>query len=159
MAGLNIPMEIFTDYLSQCMCFERLRRLVDPSDGFNGPEYYSNKLLLYSGLQETYYFQQATEWSGTKQFDLLTMKRTGEGVVRDEKWHAAEIFVNDALANTSTMKLSHGPPGALDCFLADMWDSEELQGKDCEEGTFGEYLRYGSVHFDQMRQMTPIKIG
>ncbi|KAI2628664.1 capsular polysaccharide synthesis protein-domain-containing protein [Hypoxylon sp. NC1633] len=156
--GLNVMMEMFTDYLSQCMCFDRLRKLVDPSDGFNGPEYYSNKMFLCSALQETFYFQQVTEWSGTRQFELLTTKRTGEGVVKDERWQAAENFVHDALANTSTMKLSHGPPGALDSFLADLWDSEEHQTKDNEEGTFAAYLRYGSVHFDQTREMTPIKV-
>ncbi|KAI1100938.1 hypothetical protein F4804DRAFT_28178 [Jackrogersella minutella] len=157
--GLNVLMEFFTDYLSQCMCFERLRKLIDPSDGFNGPEYYSNKMFLCSALQETFYFQQVTEWSGTRQFNLLTTKRTGEGVVKDEKWEAAENFVHDALANTSTMKLSHGPPGALDSFLADLWDTEEHHDKDNEDGTFAAYLRYGSVHFDQTREMAQIKMG
>ncbi|KAI0116066.1 hypothetical protein F4776DRAFT_637668 [Hypoxylon sp. NC0597] len=156
---LKVLMEYFTDYLSQCMCFERLRKLIDPADGFNGPEYYSKKILLFPALQETYYFQQRTEWSGTRQFELLTTKRTGEGVIKDEKWQAAEDFVHDALANTSTMKLSHGPPGALDSFLADLWDSEEHHHKDNGSGTFAAYLRYGSVHFDQTRKMIPIKMG
>ena len=85
-----------------------------------------------------------TGWSGSRQFELLTARRDGEGVVQDEKWHAAESFVNDALANTSTMKLSHGPAGALESFLADLWDSEEHQDKDNVDGTFAAYLRYGS---------------
>jgi len=79
--------------------------------------------------------------------------------VKDEIWQAAEAFVTDALTNTSTMKLSHGPPGALDSFLADLWDSPEHQEKDRVEGTFAAYLRYGSVHFDQTRAMKPIKMG
>ncbi|KAI1453321.1 capsular polysaccharide synthesis protein-domain-containing protein [Annulohypoxylon moriforme] len=157
--GLNVVMEQFTDYMSQIMTFERLRKLIDPSDGFNGPEYYSNKIFLCSALQETFYFQRVTEWSGTRQFNLLSTKRKGDGVVKDENWHAAENFVHDALANTATMKLSHGPPGALDSFLADLWDSEEHHDKDNEDGTFAAYLRYGSVHFDQTREMVPIKMG
>ncbi|KAI1175880.1 capsular polysaccharide synthesis protein-domain-containing protein [Nemania sp. FL0916] len=155
---LSIMMEAFSDYLASFMCFERLRKLIDPSDGFNGPEYYSNHMLLFPALQETYYFQQQTGWSGTRQFELLTARRTGEDVVRDEKWQAAEDFVADALANTSTMKLSHGPAGALESFLADLWDSEEHQEKDNIEGTFAAYLRYGSVHYDQIRKMEPIKM-
>ncbi|KAI1080063.1 capsular polysaccharide synthesis protein-domain-containing protein [Whalleya microplaca] len=155
---LSVLTEAFSDYLAHFMCFERLRKLIDPSDGFNGPEYYSEKMLLFPALQETYYFQQVTGWSGTRQFELLTTKRTGEGVVKDEKWQAAEHFVHDALASTSTMKLSHGPPGALDSFLADLWDSEEHQDKDSIEGTFAAYLRYGSVHFDQTRVMKPLKM-
>ncbi|CAJ2505363.1 Uu.00g127570.m01.CDS01 [Anthostomella pinea] len=155
---LNLMMEAFSDYLAHFMCFERLRKLIDPTDGFNGVEYYSYSMLLFPALQETYYFQQVTGWSGTRQFELLTTQHTGEGVVKDDKWEAAESFVNDALANTSTMKLSHGPAGALDSFLADLWDSKEHQDKDNVEGTFAAYLRYGSVHFDQTRKMLPMQI-
>ncbi|KAI1310573.1 capsular polysaccharide synthesis protein-domain-containing protein [Xylaria venustula] len=157
--NLNLMMEAFSDYLAAFMCFERLRKLIDPADGFNGPEYYSNHMLLFPALQETYYFQQQTNWSGTRQFKLLTAKRTGEDVVKDKEWQKAEDFVIDALANTSTMKLSHGPPGALDSFLADLWDSKEHQEKDNVEGTFAAYLRYGSVHFEQTRKMIPIKMS
>ncbi|KAI0514880.1 capsular polysaccharide synthesis protein-domain-containing protein [Xylaria bambusicola] len=155
---LNVMMESFSDYLAAFMCFERLRKLIDPADGFNGPEYYSNHMLLFPALQETYYFQQQTNWSGTRQFELLTARRTGEGVVKDEKWQAAEKFVTDALANTATMKLSHGPPDALNSFLADLWDSKEHQDKDNIDGTFAAYLRYGSVHFEQTREMVPVKM-
>ncbi|KAK4065090.1 uncharacterized protein Triagg1_8726 [Trichoderma aggressivum f. europaeum] len=154
---LGVMMEGFSDYLSHFMAFERLRKIIDPSDGFNGPEYYAKHMFLASALQETFYFQQVTGWSGTRQFELLTKQRVGEGVVKDETWQAAEDFVKDALANTSTMKLSHGPPGALDSFLADLWDSEEHHDKDNIEGTFAAYLRYGSVHFDQTRKLKPLE--
>lgn len=154
---LNVMTEGFSDYLSQTMCFERLRKLIDPTDGFNGPEYFSKKMFLTSALQETFYFQQVTGWSGTRQFELLTAKRTGDGVVRGKTWDAAEEFVHKALANTSTMKLSHGPPGSLESFLADLWDSEEHAQTDNVEGSFAAYLRYGSVHFDQTRELIPIK--
>ncbi|TGJ75552.1 hypothetical protein E0Z10_g10981 [Xylaria hypoxylon] len=157
--NLNVMMEAFSDYMAAFMCFDRLRKLIDPADGFNGPEYYSKHMLLFPALQETYYFQQQTNWSGTRQFELLAARRTGEGVVKDEGWQAAENFVIDALANTSTMKLSHGPPGALDSFLADLWDSKEHQEKDNIDDTFAAYLRYGSVHFEQTRAMIPMKMG
>ena len=105
-----------------------------------------------------FYFQQVTGWSGNLQFELLTAKRSGVGVVKDDKWQAAENFVNDALANTSTMKLSHGIPGALESFLADLWDSEEHHDKDNLEETFAHYLRYGSVHYNQTRKLVPMKV-
>ena len=141
---LNLLMESFSDYFTHFLAYDRLRKLVDPNDGSNGPDYFAKHMLLLPAIQETYYFQQMTGWSGSRQFELLTARRDGEGVVQDEKWHAAESFVNDALANTSTMKLSHGPAGALESFLADLWDSEEHQDKDNVDGTFAAYLRYGS---------------
>ncbi|GAP88425.1 putative capsule polysaccharide biosynthesis protein [Rosellinia necatrix] len=156
---LNMMMEGFSDYLAAFMCFERLRKVIDPSDGFSGPEYYAERMLLFPALQETYYFQQQTSWSGTRQFDMLSARRAGPGVVRDAAWQAAEDFVNDALANTSTMKLSHGPPGALDSFLADIWDSEPHRDADVADGSFAARLRYGSVRFDQTRDMVPIKMA
>ena len=67
--NLNLPtfntkMEAFSDYLGQHMCFERLCKLIDPTDGFNGPEYYSTKIFLVPGMQETFYFNAVTNWSG-----------------------------------------------------------------------------------------------
>ncbi|OKL56031.1 hypothetical protein UA08_08716 [Talaromyces atroroseus] len=37
---LDVTMEPFTDYLAHFVAFERLRKLIDPSDGFDGLEYY-----------------------------------------------------------------------------------------------------------------------
>ena len=110
-------------------------------------------MLLVPAMQETWYFQNVTGWSGDKQFELLSTKREGEGVVHDERYKDAEGFVLDMLANTSTMKLSHGPPGALSAILADLWDDPKNHHMDNEPGTFAEFLRYGSVHYNQMRRV------
>ncbi|KAH8674267.1 glycosyltransferase [Xylariales sp. PMI_506] len=154
---LNVSAEQFTDYLTHFMCFERLRKLVDPEAGFNGPEYYANKMLLTPALQETWYHEQVTGFDGKRQFEMLTSKRSGDGVVKDETWQAAEDFVNATLANSSTMKLSHGHPDGLESCLAGFWDMKEHEDKDNVEGTFAAYLRYGSVHFDQTRELVPLK--
>lgn len=160
---LNLPMalkispEDFTDYLAHFQCFERLRRIIDPTDGFDGPEYYREKMYLLPAMQEMLKFQSVTKWSGARQFELLNTKREGDGVVQIELYHHAEKIVLDLLANTSTMKLSHGPKGALEPFLADMWDDPKNHNKDIEAGTFAAYLRYGSVHFDQTRVIEPMK--
>ena len=34
-----------------------------------------------------------------------------------------------------------------------LWDAEENQGKDIEPGTFVEFLRYATVHFEQIREL------
>ncbi|KFZ07597.1 hypothetical protein V501_06305 [Pseudogymnoascus sp. VKM F-4519 (FW-2642)] len=151
---LGVLMEAFSDYLAHFLCFERLRKLVDPADGFDGPKYYRENMFLVPAMQETYYFQMMTGWNGIKQFDLLATRRDG---VHDEKYLEAEKFVDDMLANTSTMKLSHGPPGALSSFLADLWDDPKNHHADNEPGTFAAYLRYGSVHLDQTRVLEPLQ--
>jgi len=148
---LNLAMEDFSDYLAHFMCFERLRKLVDPADGFDGPAYFREKMFFLPTMKEMWYIQEVTGWSGTKQFDLLSAKR-------DSGNTEAELFANNLLANTSTMKLSHGPPGALASFLADIWDLEENKNKDIEVGTYAEFLRYGSVHFKQTRTLEPVRV-
>jgi hypothetical protein len=153
--NLSVLMEALSDYLAHFLCFERLRKLIDPSDGFNGPQVWEERMFLVPAMQETWFFQNVTGWSGTKQFELLSTRRDGP---QDEKWHEAQGFVDNMLANTSTMKLSHGPPGALASFLADMWDDPKYHHMDNESGTFAAYLRYGSVHFDQTRKLEPLRI-
>jgi Capsular polysaccharide synthesis protein len=153
---LDVTMESFTDYLAHFVAFERLRKLIDPSDGFNGPEYYRKHILFAKAMEETFYVQPKTKWSGPLQFSYLTTRRTGEAE-DEEKRREARDFVHDALANSSTMKLSHGHPGGKD-FLADLWDQPENEDADCRPGTFAEYLRWGSVHLDQTREMVPYKI-
>lgn len=158
---LDVTMESFTDYLAHFVAFERLRKLVDPSDGFDGPKYYRENMLFAKAMQETFYVQPKTEWSGPRQLGYLATQRDGlNGSESDkvrEKWLEAQEFVHDALANSSTMKLSHGHPGGKD-FLADLLDKSEYENKDCEPGTFGEYLRWGSVHLNQTREMIPYRV-
>lgn len=144
------------DYAGHFACFERLRKTIDPNTGFNGPEYYANNFWLAPAMQETYFFQNLTMWDGTKQFELLSAKR--EGVDKDETWQAADSFVNTSLANTAMMKVSHGPGGTPLPWLANFWDEDKNADKDHEEGTFAAYLRYGSVHFDQVRKIVPVKL-
>lgn len=154
-----IPNEFVADYLAQWLAFERLRALVDPTDGFDGAEYYSKNILLMSCVQETYAFQIQTHWAGRKQFEILNVKRDGEGAEKNDAWYEADKFVNFALAEVSTIKLAHGPGGeGKNVSLADLWDKEEFHNADNEEGTFAAYLRYGSTHYDQTRAIEPLKL-
>ena len=150
----KIAPELYSDYLAHFMCFDRLRALVDPADGFNGPEYFAEKMCLFDGLQELYLFDHTTGWSGSKQFELLSTPRD----VTNDNYTEAERLVEAVLANTAMIKLSHGPRGALDPLLATLWDEPRHHDKDNERGTFAEYLRYGSVHFKQTRAMQPAKL-
>jgi hypothetical protein len=152
---VEVNYEAFTDYLAHYMCCERLRKLNDPNDGFNGAEWYKKHMLLLNALDEMFYAQELSYWDAQRQFELLSARRSGDDVVVDKKWQEAEDFVISVLANTSMVKLPHGPgSGGLPLkMLADIWDDEENHNKDNEEGTFAAYLRYGSTHFDQTREV------
>ncbi|UNI24965.1 hypothetical protein JDV02_010678 [Purpureocillium takamizusanense] len=168
----TVSMEFLADYLTQVLCFERLRRVVEPGgvEGFNGPEYYATHVFLLSSMTEMYYLQGVSSWQGPREFALLSATATATGggsgggdndkdeadeeALRDE----ARAVVNHLLANTATMKLSHAPPGEVP-FLADIWGRPEHRDADIARDSFGAYMRYGSVHFDQDRELKPMKVG
>ncbi|PNY22481.1 Uncharacterized protein TCAP_07126 [Tolypocladium capitatum] len=154
---LRLSQESMASYVAHIAAFERLRKIVDPSDGFNGPEYYAKHMFLTQSMKEMFYLSVVTAWSGTRQFELLSAKRSGEGAVKDETWQTAEELINYTMANSSTMKLSHGA-GGFESMLADIWDKEENSQADIVPGTFAAYMTYGSAHFDQTRELEPIKL-
>ncbi|PWY82008.1 hypothetical protein BO70DRAFT_429120 [Aspergillus heteromorphus CBS 117.55] len=146
-----------TDYIAQMHCFERLRKLVDPTDGFNGPAYYTGKIYVLPALDEMYYFQKRTGWNGGEQFGLLRLQRDGEGAVHDLAYARAEEIEDSMLANSARMKLSHGPPGELDA-RADLWDEPQYEDRDIQPGTFAAHLRHASANLTQTRQLVPLKV-
>lgn len=143
----------FVDYIAQVFCLERVRHLVDPSIGWNGPEYFKSRVLLFDCSPEVYYAQRLTMWDGRKQFDLLSRKR--EGAEGTEEYKEAEEFVQGILANSATMKISHGLQTAGREYLAELWDKKENEYADCTPGTFAAYLRYESEHSKQIRRLEP----
>ncbi|KAH0496113.1 hypothetical protein TgHK011_003493 [Trichoderma gracile] len=156
---VNFDPVFFSDYVAHYLCGERIRKLVDPNDGFNGPEWYDKHMLIFDAADEMLYAQIITKWDVEKQFRLLSLKRSGEGAVVNEQWHEAEEFVNTLLAKTAMLKFPHGPggEGLKVKMLADLWDADEYRDRDHEEGTFAAYLRYGSLQFDQTREVKKLE--
>ncbi|KAL7931794.1 hypothetical protein V8C35DRAFT_309539 [Trichoderma chlorosporum] len=146
---------IFSDYVAHYQCAERLRRLIDPNDGFNGAEWYEKHMLLFDARDEMFYTQISTKWDAQRQFRLLSLPRSGKDAVVDETWQEAEDLVTDVLTHSSMIKFPHGPGnGSVKVgMLADFWDAEENHNKDNEEGSFAAYLRYATVHFDSTREL------
>jgi hypothetical protein len=154
-------MGTFTDYLAHFVALKWLRKLIDPNDGFDGPEYYREHILFAKAMEETFHVQPKTKRSGPRQFTYLATRRLGKNNEQldgyNKNQREAQAFVHDALTNSSTMKLSHGYPGGKD-FLPDLWDLPENENAGCESGTYAEYLRWGSVHLDQTKKLISYRI-
>ena len=147
----------FVNYIAQMLCLERLRHLLDPSTGWNGPEYFAQRVLLFDCVQEVYWAQHLTRWDGRKQFELLGTLRDGEGATeRSKEYKEAKAFVQGILANSSTMKISHGLPSPGREYLAEIWDRPENQAADIVPGSFAAYLRWASEHFESERRLTRV---
>lgn len=154
----QIPSEVFTDYLAHMLCGERLRDLIDSSDGFNGRLYYESKVYLLPSFREMFYFQKRTGWDGNKEFEILATRYDVSELYQDERFHHAKDIVHDTLQNTFLIKFSHGPKGASGSWLADIWDNPRHHNADNEPGTFAFYLRQKLLQSNQTRQLRPITV-
>ncbi|KAL7916962.1 hypothetical protein ACQKWADRAFT_308006 [Trichoderma austrokoningii] len=151
-----IAVDVMLDYLAHFLCLERLRGLRDPNDGFDGAEYFkyfTTKIFLAPAMQELFALQPLTQWSGIEQNNLLMTRLDGP---KDETWKKAHAYVRDAFANQSAIKVSRGPKNPKLVCLAELWDREEFKDADHEEETFASYLRRGSIHYDQTRDLVPM---
>jgi Capsular polysaccharide synthesis protein len=141
------------DYFSHLLSWDRLRLLQDPTDGFSGPNYCRNHVMLL-GYQECAAAAMLTEDEGTKQFQLLSVRY--DQSIDTCEFREAKRFCNHMLSKAAMMKLYHFRDHDMPT-LAELWDRPENNGADCKPGTFAEYLRQNSVHFAQTRKIVPVK--
>ncbi|KAL2870554.1 glycosyltransferase [Aspergillus lucknowensis] len=147
----------FADYLAQVFCLERLRHLTDPSTGWDGPQFFDEKVLLFDCVTQAYWAQRLTDWNGRKQYELLNLPRSGLET-GDEKAKEAEALIQGVLGTSSTMKVSHGLVTAGREYLAEIWDKPENSDADIRPGTFAAYLRDASETFEQTKELVPLKM-
>ncbi|RFU72028.1 glycosyltransferase [Trichoderma arundinaceum] len=152
----NITLGEIVDYSAHLICLFVLQELVE--EDWNGPEYYLNHIYFTNGDQEMFLFHSFFNWDATKEFELLSRKRSGEGVIRDEQWEEAEDIINKTLAGSSLIKLSHGPKNFWETTLAGYWDAEENAEAHNAPGTFAAYLREGSVKYEQTRELVSMRM-
>ncbi|KAL8816634.1 MAG: hypothetical protein Q9223_004382 [Gallowayella weberi] len=147
--------QAMADYTIQFACFDRLSRLEDPSDGFNGHDYLATHALLFDSLHELFLAHQLTAWNGIQQLQYLaTKKQEGSS---DLSYLAAESFAERIVRDSCMMKVSHYSKLLDMPMLGNLWEEPGNEDADCAEGTFAAYLRYASVHFEQTRELKPQK--
>ncbi|PQE20283.1 Capsule polysaccharide biosynthesis protein [Rutstroemia sp. NJR-2017a BBW] len=157
---IKVSQRSIMDYGAHVLCFERLRDLVDVEDGWNGREYFQKNMFLLKGIDEMWRYQSNTAFSGAKQFEILSTTLDGSSTKNEDVGKAGEAkaWVDDLLANTTMLKFCHGPKGAVESALADIYDDPKNDRMDCEPGTAAAYLRLGSLKFDQMRELEPLEV-
>ena len=138
------------EYIGQVMAWLRLCMLEDPNDGFNGPEYYENKVLLFDSLSEDWGAEATIGFSGQDLFDVLATRLDADP--ESKEYQAAYKTIWRVLTESSMQKITHGKNLTKGLALGVLWDMKVNEGKDIAPGTFSELLRYGSVHFEQERE-------
>ncbi|KAI9372981.1 hypothetical protein BJX61DRAFT_542180 [Aspergillus egyptiacus] len=167
--------EGFSDYAAHILAYERVRLTREPGpDGFDGLAYFTKHFFLLDAWEEM--CRDQDKFDGYEILKLLTLPRqplfpttggeeNGNGHPDDGKsqQRTAREFVHGLLAKSSVCKFSQGfwEPG-MPVLVAALWNRPELADADSRPGTWGEYLRYGSVHLDQTgeqrRRLKPLVI-
>jgi hypothetical protein len=141
------------DYFQAYLAYERLRLLEDPHDGFSGPSYCKNRVLLID-YKEFASAAMLTNDSGPKQFQLFGTRHDQDR--ESEQYKEARRFFEHILSNAAMLKLYHWRDHDVPT-LADLWDKPENYNSDCNPSTFGEYLRYTTSNFTQDRKINTVK--
>ncbi|KAF2476673.1 uncharacterized protein BDR25DRAFT_252836 [Lindgomyces ingoldianus] len=137
-------------YIGQVMAWTRLAWLEEPNGGFNGVEYYANKVLLFDSLTESWAAEQIVGFEGKGLFDAFTTRRDADP--ESEEYKKAYETIWRLLTKSSLQKITHGKGLTHSPACGLLLDQPENEGKDMGSGTFAELLRYGCVHFEQTRE-------
>jgi hypothetical protein len=137
-------------YIGQVAAWMRCAWLKEPNGGFDGVDYYVEKCLLFNALEEDWGAEKTIGFKGEDLFNVLTTRRDADPDSKEYK-RAYECTWR-LLTNSTMQKITHGKDLMHTVSLGTLLDMKENLGKDCKEGTFGELLRYGSVHLEQTRE-------
>jgi hypothetical protein len=136
-----------SDYVSQMLIGDRTRNLLDLETGWNGREFFNNRVFAVEGIRNGILGALETNQDGRRQVELLTTRLDEPD---RQKRDAAEAFVVKVLSESHMYKVYHNSTGGLPA-LGDLIKLPEFRDADHRPGTFGEMLRYGSVHWEQTR--------
>ncbi|KAI1868606.1 uncharacterized protein JN550_006181 [Neoarthrinium moseri] len=141
------------DYFQGYLAYDRVRLLEDPYDGFSGPSYCKNRVLLIE-YKEFSSAVMATNDNGPKQFELFSTSFNQDQDT--EQYAEACKYFEYVLSNSGLIKLYRRRDNDVPT-LAELWDKPENHDADCRPGTFGAYLRYFSANFTQDRKVNTCK--
>ena len=137
-------------YIGQCVAWVRLTWLVEPDGGFDGREYFKTKVLLFDCKPEDWAAEQIVGYKGEDLFKVFTTRLDADP--ESEEFKKAEEVVWRLLTRSTMQKITHGKELTHDISCGTLLDQGDKEGRDQAPGTFGELLRYGSVHFEQTRE-------
>jgi hypothetical protein len=141
-------------YLGQVLAWIRLTWLQEPNNGFNGVEHWSKKVLLWNALPENFGAEKTIGFKGEDLFNVFTTRRDADP--NSEEYQRAEKATWRMLTQSTLQKITRGKNLTHSVACGEFLDLPENEGKDALPGTFGELLQYGSIHFEQIRDIAYI---
>ncbi len=147
---MKVEPHVVFEYVAQVLSWVRLCMVEDCGDGFNGAEYWQTRVLVFSSLEECWAAEATVGFKGQELFDAFSTRRAAP---RDsEEYKPAYTCAWRLLTGSSLQKITHGKNLTKSLALGAIWEEEGNHDEDHEPGTFAELLRYGAIHFEQMRE-------
>ncbi|KXH30959.1 capsule polysaccharide biosynthesis protein [Colletotrichum salicis] len=147
----NAPLPKLLEYIAQIVCWIKVAAVEEPTSGFDGLDYFDKKVLLHDSLYEDWPAEAIIGWNGEDLFDLFSVILDADP--ESEEYKKAYNAVWTILTTSTMQKVTHAAGMTSTKALGALWDMKENENRDQEPGTFAELLRYGSVHFEQKREI------
>ncbi|KAI1413153.1 hypothetical protein F5Y13DRAFT_161703 [Hypoxylon sp. FL1857] len=136
-----------SDYVAHMLIADRTRNLLDLETGWNGREFFENKVFMVEGILNGVLGAIKTDYDGHKQVELFTTPLDEKDAAKRQ---AAEYFVIEMLEKSHMYKVYHNSAGGLPA-LGDLIKKEGFRDADHRPGTFGELYRHGTVYWESTR--------
>ena len=136
-----------SDYVVQMLLGDRTKNLLDIETGWNGREFWENKVFMVEGINNGILGALRTDQDGHKQAELFTTPLDDPD---EKKKQAAEEFMIEMIEKSHMYKVYHNSAGGLPA-LGDLVKKAEYLDVTHRPGTYGEMYRYGTVHWRSTR--------
>ncbi|KOS19806.1 hypothetical protein ESCO_001074 [Escovopsis weberi] len=138
--------EMLADYLIQGYVMTLVLGLIDPEDGWNGPEYSAKHIYAMDYMVGSQLINEMTAWNSPKQFRLMSLQMPREGELESEEQKEAREIVEACLTRSWGFKLAHGLiVRVLGDTLGTLW--KQNPDSDHAPGTYAAWFRYGTLHW------------
>ncbi|KAH7155937.1 hypothetical protein EDB81DRAFT_785801 [Dactylonectria macrodidyma] len=158
--------KMLTDYIIQGQAMTMVMGLLDEEDGWNGPQYCADHIYAIDYMPGSQLINEMTAWNGPKQFELMSLSLPKEGETENADQQKAREIVEACLQISFGFKLAHGLIlRVLGDTLGSLW--RKHTGADNVPGTYGHWLRYGTLHWNsenllprqEFKVIEPFKTG
>ncbi|KND89955.1 hypothetical protein TOPH_05368 [Tolypocladium ophioglossoides CBS 100239] len=140
--------KMLTDYIIQGQVMTMVMGLIDEEDGWNGPKYAAEHIYAPDYMVGSQLINEMTAWNGPKQFELMSLPLPQDGERESDDQRLAREIVEACLQRSFGFKLAHGMIlRVMGDTLGSLW--RKHTGADDVPGTYGHWLRHGTVYWCQ----------
>lgn len=149
----DISPRALAGYVAQIAAWARLCMIEEPDGGFNGRSYYREHVMLFDAMTETAPERLLPHFTAQDMLRVLETKvhADPQSQSHSASYRTAHNLIWGILTTSSMLKVAHAKSLTNSPQLGIYLDRPENENLDVHSSTFFELLRYGSLHYEQLR--------